>query len=114
LLTGVIDAAENALGANEATAAETDTGGSGSTETESADEASVEETEPLEPGELVEAARNQLRIAEALGYGGKGDFDELYDNLDELDEKIDAEQDSGGIFDRIGDSFIRLKQRLFD
>lgn len=110
----LIDAAENALGADEGTAAETDATDSASTEIERADEAGAENTEPLEPGELVEAARNQLKIAEALGYGDEDDFEELHENLDELDEKIDAEQDSGGIFDRIGDSFIRLKQRLFD
>ncbi|TDL74873.1 YfdX family protein [Palleronia sediminis] len=96
----LIDAAEEAL-EGDAGAAETDA-------TETA------ETEPLEPSEYVEAARVQLQMAEALGYGEEGDFDELYDNLDELDEKIDLADDTGGIFDRIGDSFIRLKQRLFD
>lgn len=110
----LIDAAQNALDGDEATAAEADVADSASTETESADEAGADDTEPLSPGEYIEAARNQLRMAEALGYGGEGDFEELYDNLDELDEKIDAEQDNGGIFDRIGDSFTRLKQRLFD
>ncbi|PVA05659.1 YfdX family protein [Thalassorhabdomicrobium marinisediminis] len=111
----LIDAAEKALGEDEGTAADTDAADSGSTETESADEAAeTVEAEPLSPGEYVAAARNQLKIAEALGYGDEDDFEELHENLDELDDKIDAEQDSGGIFDKIGDSFTRLKQRLFD
>ena len=108
----LIDVAENALSEEDGAAANTDPAESAATETESADEAV--DLAPLEPVAYVEAARTQLEIAEALGYGGEGDFEELYDNLDELDEKIDAEQDSGGIFDRIGDSFTKLKQRLFD
>jgi hypothetical protein len=105
----LIDAAENALGEDETAAAETEASDSASTETESA-----EDTEPLEPGELVEAARNQLKMAEALGYGGEGDFEELYDNLEELDQKIDAKQDTGGILDTIRESFGRLKERFAD
>lgn len=110
----LIDAAGEALGENEAAAAETDGSESGATETESADLASAKEAEPLEPGELVEAARNQLKMAEALGYGGEGDLDELYDNLEELDAKIDAEQDTGSILDTIRESFSRLKERFAD
>ena len=107
----LIDAAENALGDGESMTADTEAGESAAAETEDADAAV--DAEPLSPGEYVEAARNQLRIAEALGYGNEDDFEELHENLDELDEKIDAAHDTGGIFDKIGDSFIRLKQRLF-
>lgn len=107
----LIDAAENALGDGESMTADTEARESAAAETEDADAAV--DAEPLSPGEYVEAARNQLRIAEALGYGNEDDFEELHENLDELDEKIDAAHDTGGIFDKIGDSFIRLKQRLF-
>ncbi|RAK08885.1 YfdX protein [Salipiger aestuarii] len=111
----LIDAAEKALGGDGGTAADTGASDSDSTETESAEEASeAVDTEPLSPGEYVEAARTQLRIAEALGYGDEDDFEELHENLDELDERIDLADDTGGVFDKIGDSFIRLKQRLFD
>lgn len=108
----LIDAAEEALGegdgsATETKAAETTSGDDG----KSGDTAT---TKALTPSEYVEAAREQLKIAEALGYGEKGDFKELYENLDDLDEKIDAREDTGNIFDKIGDSFIRLKQRIFD
>ncbi|SEM25113.1 YfdX protein [Roseovarius azorensis] len=103
----LIDAAEEALAEMEESTGDADA---------SAVEDAVEsaEPEPISPGEYVAAARSQLKIAEALGYGEEGDFEELHDNLDELDEKIDLADNTGGIFDRIGDSFIRLKQRLFD
>ena len=108
----LIDAAEDALGTGDGASAETE-----ATETASADAENGAETataEPLSPSQYVEAARQQLEIAEALGYGDKADFKELRDNLDDLDEKIDASEDAGNIFDKIGDSFIRLKQRIFD
>lgn len=50
----------------------------------------------MTPYERVEAAHQQIEIAEALGYGEKGD-------LDNLDDTIDTEEDTG-LFDRIGDS----------
>jgi hypothetical protein len=103
----LIDAAEAALAEMEANTEE-----AGSTEAENAVDGA--EAEPISPGAYVEAARTQLKVAEALGYGEEGDFEEIHDNFDELDEKIDLADDTGGIFDRIGDSFIRLKQRLFD
>lgn len=108
----LIDAAEDTLGSDHSTTTATD-----ASETASDDDGKngdAETTKALTPSEYVEAAREQLKIAEALGYGGKGDFKELYQNLDDLDEKIDAQENTGGIFDRIGDSFIRLKQRIFD
>ena len=108
----LIDAAEDALGPDDGTAAETEATDTASADAEKSGEAAT--AEPLSPSEYVEAARQQLEIAEALGYGDKDDFKELHDNLDELDEKIDLADDTGGIFDKIGDSFIRLKQRIFD
>lgn len=108
----LIDAAEEALGEGDGGAAETK-----AADTASADAGKSQDmaaAEPLSPRQYVEGAREQLKIAEALGYGEKGDFKELYENLDDLDEKIEAGADTGGIFDRIGDSFIRLKQRIFD
>lgn len=108
----LIDAAEKALGEEEGATADVGATESDSSETEGADEAV--DTEPLSPSDYVEAARTQLRIAEALGYGEEDDFEELHENLDELDEQVDLADDTGGVFDKVGDSFIRLKQRLFD
>lgn len=108
----LIDAAEDALGPDDGATAETEAAETASADAEKGEEAAT--AEPLTPSEYVEAARRQLEIAEALGYGDEDDFEELHDNLDELDEKIDAQHDAGNIFDKIGDSFIRLKQRIFD
>lgn len=108
----LIEAAEKALGEEEGATADAGATESDSSETEGADEAV--DTEPLSPSDYVEAARTQLRIAEALGYGEEDDFEELHENLDELDEQIDLADDTDGVFDKIGNSFTRLKQRLFD
>lgn len=99
-----IDAAEAALD---------DTG---STETEIAETEGAETTSPdisLTPGEYVQAAREQLNLAEALGYGTEDDFAELHDDLEQLDAKIDAEEDADGILGTIRQSFDRFKDRFF-
>lgn len=77
-------------------------------------EASTETSEAisLTPGDYVQAAREQLELAEALGYGTKKDFRELNDELDQLEAKIDAKQDADGILGTIHNSFDRLKDRL--
>lgn len=108
----LIDAAEDALGQDDGTRTETEATETASADAEKGEEAATAEL--LTPSEYVEAARQQLKIAEALGYGDKDDFKELRDNLDDLDEMIDAREDTGNIVDKIRDSFIRLKQRIFD
>lgn len=90
-------------------AAEAALGESGTAEASDASE----EAEMLEPADYVEAARTELEIAEALGYGVEEDYAALRDDLRELDEKIEAEQDTGGIFDTIADSFSDLRGRIF-
>jgi YfdX protein len=68
----------------------------------------------LTPGEFVQAAREQLNLAEALGYGTEDDFAELHGDLEQLDAKIDAEEDAGGILSTIRQSFDRFKDRFFN
>lgn len=68
----------------------------------------------LTAGDYVNAARVELEVGEAMGYGTEDDFEELHDTIDELDEAIDQATDTGGIFDRIDDGFGRLKERLFN
>ncbi len=64
--------------------------------------------------DYVAAARYELRVGEALGYGTEDDFEDIYKALDELDEKIEATEDAGGVLDKIADRFKKLKSRLFD
>ena len=77
------------------------------------DKAATEDAD-LTAADYVEAARQELKIAEALGYGRESDFEDLHEALDELDRQIEAQEDTGGIFDRIDDGFGRLKERLFN
>ena len=108
----LIGAAEAALGEDDATAPESESTETGSADAETNGE--MADPEPLSPGAYVEAARNQLRIAEALGYGDEDDFEELHENLERLDEQIDAQEDTGGILDTIRESFGRLKERFVE
>lgn len=79
-----------------------------------AEDSAGSEAEELTAGDYVEAARRELRIGEALGYGTEDDFADIYEALEDLDEKIDASEDTVGILDVIGDRFDALKSRLFD
>jgi len=53
---------------------------------------------------LVEGARNEIRLAEALGYGNKSDYKPLYAELDEVEKKADNGQSGGSLFDKIEQS----------
>ncbi|CUI01784.1 YfdX family protein [Leisingera aquaemixtae] len=91
--------------------AETALGGQSAEEETSAGE--DDEALTLTPSEYVQAAREQLDLAEALGYGTEDDFAELHADLERLDEQIEAEEDTGGILDTIRQSFDRFKDRFF-
>lgn len=103
-----IDAAETALDEK----GPQETAETASTEGESAEATSDDMS--LTPSEYVQAARQQLDLAEALGYGTKDDFAELRDDIEQLDAKIEAEEDADGILGTIRQSFDRLKDRLFN
>lgn len=68
----------------------------------------------LTPAQYVEAARLELKIAEALGYGSESDFEDLHEALDELDRKIEAQQDTGSILEKISTRFEELRERILD
>ncbi|WP_300318448.1 YfdX family protein [Accumulibacter sp.] len=57
-------------------------------------------------GQLVEA-RNQLKMAEVLGYGTKKSFKPMYEQLDQIEQKTAGGKSGKGWFDRI-------KQQLSD
>ncbi|WP_375565826.1 YfdX family protein [Oceaniradius stylonematis] len=79
----------------------------------SSDGDKAEAAEAIEPVTYVEAARTQLEMAEALGYGTEDDFAELRKDLEELDRQIEVEEDTGGVFRTISENFEALKDRLF-
>lgn len=50
---------------------------------------------------LLDAARNQLQFAQALGYGQETDFKEFYQQLDEIADKTGGGRSGTGLFDVI-------------
>lgn len=68
----------------------------------------------LTPSDYVRAARQELEIAEALGYGRERDFEDIHDDLDALEEQIEAQKDTGGILDAISGRFDQLRERIFN
>ena len=77
------------------------------------DKAATEDAD-LTAADYVEAARQELKIAEALGYGRESDFEDLHEALDELDRQIEAQEDTGGIFETIATRFEELRTRIFN
>ena len=58
------------------------------------------------------AARTQLEMAEALGYEAGDARDDLDDDIEQLEEQIDAGEESDSLFDSIKRQFNSLKDRL--
>jgi hypothetical protein len=58
---------------------------------------------------LLDAARGQIQLAEALGYGTKDEFKPLYSQLDEIRSKTQGGKSGRGFFDRINQSLKSLK-----
>lgn len=58
--------------------------------------------------EHLSAARAQLQLAEALGYGEKSAFADFYKELDEIQAKTAGGRSGKGWFDRIKDSISRV------
>ena len=81
---------------------------------EAANDKAATEDADLTAADYVEAARQELKIAEALGYGRESDFEDLHEALDELDRQIEAQEDTGGIFETIATRFEELRTRIFN
>ncbi len=62
-------------------------------------ERSEEENGKLE--KLLKDARSELKFAEALGYSSKSNFKELYEQLDEIEEKTESGKTEKGFFAKI-------------
>ena len=57
--------------------------------------------ENTELRELLESARTELKFAEALGYGTKQDFKDLFGQIDEIGKKTENGKSGTGFFDKI-------------
>jgi len=58
---------------------------------------------------LIAAARNEVQLAEALGYGSKADYKPLYSEIDDLQKAAQSGNDGTGLFDRVRQSLKRFK-----
>jgi len=54
-----------------------------------------------ELGTLLDGARRQLEMAQALGYGEKSDFEDFYEQLEEIARKTRGGKSGSGFFDEI-------------
>jgi hypothetical protein len=60
----------------------------------------------------VEAARNELKLGEVLGYGTTDDYKPLYAQLDDIQKKTEGGKSGTGFFDQIKDSLKRFTAHL--
>jgi hypothetical protein len=58
---------------------------------------------------LIESARHELQLSEALGYGTKDSYKPLYAQLDDIQKKTGGGQSGKGFFDRIQESLKTFK-----
>ena len=58
---------------------------------------------------LIAAARNEVQLAEALGYGSKADYKPLYSEMDDLEKAAQSGNAGSGLFDRVRQSLKRFK-----
>jgi hypothetical protein len=58
---------------------------------------------------LIAEARNQIQLAEALGYGSKADYKPLYSEMDNLQKAAESGRAKPGMFDELRDSLRRFK-----
>ena len=59
------------------------------------------------------AVRNQLEMAQLLGYGDKDDYKPLYAQLKEIEKKTDDGQSGNGFFDKMKSSMSDLWESIF-
>ncbi len=63
--------------------------------------------------DLLRAAREQIRMAELLGYGDKEDFKILYQELDEIEEQTRGDRSGEGLFEGIRKRLSQIRHKLF-
>lgn len=73
-----------------------------------AEKADRKEDENKRLTELLTAAHNNLEFAEALGYGTKKDFKDLYAQLDEIKDKTSGGKSGSGFFAKIKSSLSEV------
>ena len=59
------------------------------------------------------AAEEQLKLSEALGYGTHADYEVLHDQIAEIRKKVSGGKSGTGFFDKLKQSMLRLKADIF-
>lgn len=72
-----------------------------------------EEGENQELTSLLENARYQLHLAEALGYGSHAEYERMFGQLDQIEEKTRGGKSGEGFFDEIEASIAEMKKSVF-
>jgi hypothetical protein len=60
----------------------------------------------------IEAARQQLKLGQVLGYGSKEAYKPLYDELDKIEKKTQGGKSGEGFFDQIQELLESFKDRI--
>lgn len=60
----------------------------------------------------IEAARQQLKLGQVLGYGSKEAYKPLYDELDNIEKKTQGGRSGEGFFDQIQELLESFKDRI--
>ena len=75
---------------------------------ELAEKSDRSEAENEELTNKLAAARNQLEMAQLLGYGEQDDYESLYTQLDDIEKKTEDGKSGKGFFDKMKDSMANL------
>ena len=62
--------------------------------------------------ELLENARYQVELAKALGYGDKDDYKQLFEQIEEIEEKTEGDKAGKGFFNDIKTSLKKFKNSI--
>jgi hypothetical protein len=106
----MLDEAEDMVNQNPMETAETEQ----TAKADSADESPAAGIEPMGVDELVDGAREQLEVAELLGYGGKAEYADFRKQIAELESRIHGDQETGGLFAHLRQSLRDFDESLFD
>ncbi len=78
-----------------------------------AENAERSQSENKKLSELLNNARYQLQLGEALGYGTEDEYEAFYEQLDRIAEKTKAGKSEAGLFDKIRALLSDAKETIF-
>jgi tetratricopeptide (TPR) repeat protein len=71
------------------------------------------EAHPQKAMELLKEAEYQLKVAEALGYGNRDkEFKAIIKDMETIKDKIERQEETGGLFDALRNRLQKFKERI--